>query len=179
MVGLSDVIESSAKGLAKIVGVVAPGIASLLGTPFAGIALSLLGSAFGGNGKDINSLQSVIAADPEAELKLKTLEYDHQEAISKLNSQDFQVAVGDKQDARRYGGVYKDFLKHMAYLVTIGFFGALFVLYLPLNISADEKNLLSMLVGMLSSKWQTIIDFYYGSSSPISQGATHGSNLSK
>jgi len=56
------------------------------------------------------------------------------------------------------------FLKNMAYLVTLGFFAALFLLFMPWQLNGDEKNLLSMLVGMLASKWQTIIDFFFGSS---------------
>jgi len=52
----------------------------------------------------------------------------------------------------------------MAYLVTLGFFAALFLLFMPWQLNGDEKNLLSMLVGMLASKWQTIIDFFFGSS---------------
>lgn len=56
------------------------------------------------------------------------------------------------------------FLKNMAYLVTFGFFCALFLLFFPWALGGDEKNLLSMLVGMLASKWQTIIDFFFGSS---------------
>lgn len=59
---------------------------------------------------------------------------------------------------------YKDFLRHMAYLVSFGFFGALLLLFLPITINPSARELLSMLIGMLASKWQTIIDFFYGSS---------------
>lgn len=56
------------------------------------------------------------------------------------------------------------FLRVMAYLVTLGFFGALLLLFLPITVSSTQRELLSMLIGMLASKWQTIIDFYYGGS---------------
>lgn len=56
------------------------------------------------------------------------------------------------------------FLRVMAYLVTIGFFGSLVMLFLPITVSSTQRELLSMLIGMLASKWQTIIDFYYGNS---------------
>lgn len=58
----------------------------------------------------------------------------------------------------------RDFLRHMAYLVTIGFFGSLIMLFLPITVTNTQRELLSMLIGMLASKWQTIIDFYYGNS---------------
>lgn len=59
---------------------------------------------------------------------------------------------------------HKSFLKNMAYLVTIGFFSALLFLFFNENINTAARELLSMLIGMLASKWQTIIDFYYGAS---------------
>lgn len=56
-------------------------------------------------------------------------------------------------------------LKQLAMVTTIGFFLALLMLFYPLTqISSSEEQLISMLIGMLVSKWQTIIDFYFGSS---------------
>jgi hypothetical protein len=60
--------------------------------------------------------------------------------------------------------LYRDFLRHLAYVVTFGFFAALLFLFLPITFNSEGRELLSMLVGMLASKWQTIIDFFYGSS---------------
>lgn len=91
--------------------------------------------------------------------------------LEKIASNDYATEVDDRKNARQYGVGYKDFLRWMAYLVTFGFFAALFLLFIPLNLDSEEKNLLSMLVGMLASKWQTIIDFFYGSSRHNNQGA--------
>jgi hypothetical protein len=169
MDGLIDVIESD---VLTLVSKAAPLLGSVLGTPLAGIAISLIAHAFGVDSKNLTNLTNVMRNDPEAAIKLKTLEYEHAEVLAKVASSDFATEVSDKKDARQYSVIYKDFLRHMAYMVTVGFFLALFMMFIPLHISAEEKNLLSMLVGMLASKWQTIIDFFFGSTHPNSQGAT-------
>jgi hypothetical protein len=161
MGGLTDVIESK---ILPVVSEAAPLLGSVLGTPLAGVAISLIAKAFGVNPDDLNALSSALINDPETSIKLKTLEYDHAETLSKIAASNYSTEVDDRKNARGYGVLYKDFLKHLACFVTVGFFLALFLLFLPLNINAEEKNLLSMLVGMLASKWQTIIDFFYGSS---------------
>lgn len=167
MDGLTDVIESK---ILPLVSGAAPLLASVLGTPLAGVGISLLSRYFSVDPKNIGELDAAIRSDPEASLKLKTLEYDNAEMLQKISSMDYATEVDDRKNARAYSLPYKAFISHMAYIVTLGFFAALFLLFLPLNLSGDEKNLLSMLVGMLASKWQTIIDFFYGSSRHNNQG---------
>lgn len=58
--------------------------------------------------------------------------------------------------------IERNFLRRMAAIVTLGFFGCLFLLfYQGTNLNPTEQNLLSMLIGMLASKWQTIIDYLF------------------
>lgn len=164
MGGLIDVIGSNVQRLFKVVGLSAPLLAGALGSPFAGMAISLLGNLFGVPNGNVEDILEKIKLDPDATTKLKQLELEHSEALAKIQSTNYSTEVEDREDARKYSVLYKDFLRHMAYLVTGGFFGVLFLLFFPLEISAEEKNLLYMLIGMLVSKWQTIIDFFYGSS---------------
>ncbi len=163
MDGLTDAIEPSA--IVQTVIKSAPVLASVLASPLASIGLQLLGNLFGVDFKKVNELKDAISADPEASIKIKTLEYNHIESLTYLASQTYATEVEDRKNARSNAVLYKDFLRHMAYLVTIGFFGALIFLFvpLPLNTNPEERELLSMLIGMLVSKWQTIIDFFYGS----------------
>ena len=163
MDGLIDVIESD---ILPIVSKAAPLLGSVLGTPLAGVAISLIAKAFGVDPHDTDALSKVLDDSPETAIKLKTVEYDHAETLAKIAAQNYPTEVDDRKDARLYTVQYKDFLRHMAYVVTIGFFGALILLFspIPLNNNVNERELLSMLVGMLVSKWQTIIDFFYGSS---------------
>lgn len=163
MDGLTDVIESS--GLKTIVSETAPLLASILGSPIAGVALALIGQVFGAKSANVNEIISAIERDPDRGEKLKKLEFDHAEMLEKIAAQNYVTEVEDRKDARQYGAQYKDFLRHMAYLVTFGFLGALILLFLPLPLDANEHDLILVLIGMLASKWQTVIDFFYGSSS--------------
>lgn len=159
--------------IAGVVGKIAPVLGTVLGSPLAGVGISLLSQLFGVKTDDLDGLLGKINETPESAIKIKTLEYEHIETLAKIASTDYSTEVDDRKDARKNSVLYKDFLRHMAYLVTFGFFAALFVLFLPLPINGNERELLSMLVGMLVSKWQTIIDFFYGSSRVKQQGGSN------
>lgn len=164
MAGLREHIESSGVALAKIVASASPLVASALGSPLSGIVISLLANLFGANPKDTDDLISKINKDPDATLKLKKLEIDHSDTLAQIAAQEYETEVDDRKDARANAGLYKDFLRHMAYIVTLGFFIALGLLFVPpINPPQAERELLSMLIGVLVSKWATIIDFFYGS----------------
>jgi len=163
MVGLRDVIESD---LLPVVERVAPLLGSLLGSPLAGAAVALIAQKFNIDPSNLEEVRNLLTANPDAETKLKEIESDNKVALLHMAELPYVDSLLDKKDARSYGYLYRNFLRHMAYLVTVGFFGTVFLMCLPLNISSAEKNILSMLVGMLASKWQTIIDFYYGSPTP-------------
>jgi len=161
MGGLTDVIETK---ILPVVSQAAPLLGAVLGTPLSGVALGLIAQAFGVNPKDLDAISGSLTAAPETAIKLKTIEYDHAETLAKIASQDYITEVDDRKNARQNSVLYKGFMKHMAYLITGGFFVALLLLFSPISINPEGRELLSMLVGMLSSKWQTIIDFFYGSS---------------
>lgn len=162
MAGLTDVIVSS--GIGSLVSKISPVLGALLGSPLAGIAISFLANRFNVDPHNLTELAQKISNDPHADIKIKQMENDHQEVLAILASQDYHTEVDDRKDARANSVNFRDFMRHMAYLVTAGFFGALFLLFMPIPLNQEEKELLSMLVGMLVSKWQTIIDFFYGSS---------------
>lgn len=170
MAGLIDAIESS--GLLALVSKSAPVLGTILGSPLAGVGVSLLAALFHCQPKDINSIMAAASADPDADAKLKQLELEHSETLAAIFEQNYGIEVEDRMSARQAAPLYKDFLRHMAYLVTCGFFGALILMFFPLPMTnSTERELLSMLIGMLVSKWQTIIDFYYGSSSSKQGGS--------
>lgn len=138
--------------------------------PAAGAVLGLLGEAFGVPDK-ASDIMKAVKSDPDALLKLKTVELNHQQMLREIAAENYKTSVEDRKDARgsaiKQTPEYNKFLRRMAFLVTIGFFITLGVLFWPaLKLDSTEKQILSMLVGVLVSKWQTIIDFYYGSSQP-------------
>jgi hypothetical protein len=141
---------------------VAPTLATALGGPLAGGMVSLIGSIFGNPAATPGELANLIKGDPDSSTKIKEIELHMQQLSSDVEI--YKTEVDDKKDARAHAVDYKNLMKNMAYLVTLGFFVALFLMFFDkLDMNSDEKNLLAMLVGVLSSKFQTIIDFYFGS----------------
>lgn len=155
----------SIKSLISQVSQYAPALGLALGGPAGGVVGALVSAAFGIDSNDPKKLIEKIAADPGAGLKLKQIEYQHAQFLAEINSKNYVTEVDDRKDARKNSPIFKNFLLWMAVLVTIGFFVTLFLLFFPqVQVSSDEKQLLAALVGVLISKWQTIIDFFYGSS---------------
>lgn len=152
--------------ISAIVKTSAPLLASALGSPVAGIALSLISSAFGlSQDASADEVFEKIKASPDSKLKLKQIEFDHYESLKKIESSDFQAVISDKKDAREKSLQYKAFIMLLAFFVTVGFFSAIYLCLLAkVNLAEPEKQILLVFVGVLTSKWQTIIDFFFGSS---------------
>ncbi len=161
MDGLNDATKSN---LQKTIGTIAPLLVSALSGNAAGVIVALLAHAFGMGDGSVSDLVAKIHTDPEAVFRLRKLETDHAEFLAGLDSKNLEAESVDRQDARKYSAEYKAFLIQMSFIVTGGFFCVLLLLFVPWDVSEQGKNLLSMLVGMLASKWQTIIDFFFGSS---------------
>ncbi len=145
------------KEILATVGKVSPLVGDVLRSNLSSVAMGFLSTSFSVDHKNIGALRDAIHNDPESAIKIKTIEYEHADTLASIANQ-------SQSNTGAVSCVYKDFLRHMAYFVTAGFFAALLLLFLPFPFNDHEKELLSMLVGMLVSKWQTIIDFFYGSS---------------
>lgn len=140
----------------------APLLGAVLGTPVAGVGAKMIFDALGVKDGDVEGLDSALSS-PDAVLKLRSLELKNAEMLAKLASVNYETEVKDRLDAREKGAMWGRFPVHMAYLVTIGFFVCVVLVFLPLPMDGMDRDLLSMLIGMLVSKWQTIIDFFFGS----------------
>jgi hypothetical protein len=147
MVGWNDVF-SVVKGAAPVLGAAVSSV-----NPIAGMAINLISQAFGANKNDPEDLLNKINADPEYQLKLKKIEYDHEEFLqnTSLNSQsnenqDTQNARDREIEITKITGK-KDYITEIiAVLVVIGFFlmCALFILY-PSSIQ-DKGTITSPLI---------------------------------
>lgn len=161
--------------LIPIVSKYAPLLGASLGGPAGGVIGSLISVAFGGNSKQPDDLMRRITSDPEAELKLRDLEYKHQESLLQINSKDYVTEVDDRKNARDMEAKNSDFFKYhiigMSWILMIGFFITIYFMFCAaVNVNETEKQLLAMLFGVLSSKFSTVIDYFYGSSH-ISKGS--------
>ncbi|MFA6080741.1 MAG: hypothetical protein WC753_04695 [Candidatus Gracilibacteria bacterium] len=86
--------------LTDIVGKAAPLLASALGTPVAGLGVGLIANLFGADPKDTQDVVAKILSDPEADAKLKKLEYDHKEALENVQATNYKTEVDDRKSAR-------------------------------------------------------------------------------
>jgi hypothetical protein len=151
--------------LGKTVAKYAPLLGAVLPIP-GGLAIGqAIAAVFGGDPQNTDDLIKRIEGDPDREIKLKEIEATKQTEITRLILADKQSARQREIDYIKATGKTDQTLKYLSFIVTFGFFIALFLLFLPaLDVNEQEKNLILVLLGMLASKWQTIIDYYFGSS---------------
>lgn len=158
---LTSVIQSVSK--------YAPLIGAVLPIPGASIIGNAIGALFGGSIEKPEELASKISADPDAEIKLKTIEANmeiqlHQIIANQAISQT-QSIVQDKINARNMQIETKSKTPNiLAFLVTLGFFSLLGFLCEG-NIPQENVSVLNIMLGSLGGSFITIIAFYFGSSS--------------
>jgi hypothetical protein len=168
------------KKLGGVVGDSAPILGTILGGPLGGAAgglVKIIASQFGLTGSDAEDpekLLKAIQADPEAALKLKKFELDHNVELTKLAIESDRMYLADRASAReREVGVTQatgrknNELYVLAGINVIGFFGALIVLITmgaELNLGEGAWTALSMLLGALVATYKDIIGYFYGSS---------------
>lgn len=96
--------------IANLVSKSAPLLGSLLGSPLAGMGISLIANHFNVDPKQTDKLLEVLNADPETAIKLKTLEYHHQEVLQQLATINYQTEVDDRKSAREREKTIRDYV---------------------------------------------------------------------
>lgn len=153
--------------LKEIVSKAAPilGAAISSTSPIGAMAVSLISALFGVKTTDPQELVKAIQDDPDHDIKLLQIQNSHLDALALANSEDYKIEVEDRENAREILPQAKEFMQWVTICVTVGFFGVFTLLVSQyVNIDNTEKDLISMLIGVLISKWSTIIDFWFGSS---------------
>lgn len=135
-------------------------------SPIGAMAVSLIGAAFGVKSNNPIEIAQAVQNDPDHDTKLLQIEDNHLDALALANSTDYKTEVGDRENARdELVPQAKTFMQSLSIIVTLGFFMIFILLFCEfINVDATEKDLLSMLLGVLIGKWSTIIDFWFGSS---------------
>jgi hypothetical protein len=181
------------KQLAVSIASFAPTLATMLGGPLAGTAVSALAGALGlkqGAGADDvtqvmqagtltpDQLASIRAADQkhaeiieQQKIDLAKLNADHEEAFAKIDAD-------DRASARAREIALRDNTpKILAYLVTAGFFGMLYLLYR--GKPADGGEVLLAMIGSLGTGWGLVMAYYFGSSKGSAMKDITIANISK
>lgn len=136
----------------------APLLAGAIGGPFASVAVQLISSMFGADGRNINDVVSKITTDPEAEIKLKKLEYDHQEALELIKSQQYAKEHDDIDDAR-------DFIKdgnhrHTVTFLIIACFVSISLCFWALYWFDDDKSVIALISALLTTLMHQLHKIY-------------------
>jgi hypothetical protein len=156
--------------LISLVSKSAPLVGTVLGSPLAGIAISLLASFFGAKTGDLSDLLSKIQNDPEAALKLKTLQFQHEETLKQIASNDFQKSIDDKESARAMQEEYIARTGHtdpmLPFLVILLFFSIFSIIFsfIYFSIAPDIKTVLVMVLTILIREIPDIYKLYFGAS---------------
>ena len=148
-----------------VISTVAPTVATALGGPLAGLAtnkiLSTLGLKADSNDNDI--LMAV--NNPENLLKLKELETNFKLEMKKLEISVEKIHSKDRDSARKREMVVKDKVPSvLAALITIGFFGACYIVMIGLMPENIDKIIAGSLLGTLGTAWIAVVSYYFGSS---------------
>lgn len=151
--------------------------APLLGRAFAGpggaAVGSLIAAKFGGSPHEMDNLQTLIHADPEAAVKLKQIESEHEVALQQLTlaaaNQELQELVHDRASARERETAAANAAGRdktpafLAYLLTLGVFAALLGLFCC-TVPGSNQSLVLAIVSSLTTVWISAMGYYHGSS---------------
>lgn len=157
------------KILAETVSKFAPLLGSVIATsnPIAGIAIKLIANIFNANSNP-DDIVAQISKDPDAAIKLKQLEYEHQDALLNKQITQQQISAEDTQDARKreeeivkLTGKRDIMLDILAILVVFGFFALCLVNYF---VHITDDHIIVMLIGQISSGFMLCLSYYFGSS---------------
>lgn len=152
----------NAKELGSMVAKMAPILGDVIGTayPGAGLLISVVAKLFGAS-TDYSDIAQKISNDPDAEVKLKQFEYDHQNALIQAQLSDSANARSREEEIVKITGKRDVILDFIAILVVMGFFGLCVINYF---IRLDDDHIVTMLVGQISSGFMLCLSYYFGSS---------------
>ena len=139
----------------------APAIGTALGGPLGGMAVSALAKQFG-VADEVEAVTKAIMADPEAEAKIKQLEYDKFKAIleDKANAREREATVAASANAPFISKIVTPTLA----LGVTGLSFLLFAVLIFVEVKPEAKDILIYILGVLSAAVTQVLSYYFGSS---------------
>ena len=147
-----------------MIGTIAPTLAAAFGGPAAGMAATMITSAFGLTGdEDETELAAKIQFDPEAIAKLKVAEFEFKAKLKELDIKETEVIMKDIDSARNREIMVGDRVPALlATVITAGFFGVLFYI-LAVGLPVQGGEALLIMLGTLGTAWISVVAYYFGS----------------
>lgn len=130
--------------------------------PLAGLIFTGIAHLFGLN-TDATQDQVVnaIANDPDHDIKLKNLEYQHQEALRSIEVQMRQGAYQREQLITSATGKRDVVMEIIALCMVFGFFLMCFIVtFVP--ITKISSDLMYLVIGQFSTGFITVLSYYFG-----------------
>lgn len=161
--------------LKKMLGTIAPIAGTAIGGPFGGVVAKMAAEKLGvdTSGQTTEQIENQVAdrieKDPEAMLKLRTLDVDLQKFLAENNIRRDELVYKDTADARQREIQTKDTTnRKLAYTMTgmlAGVITALFVMaFRNVEVGETIMSTLTLLLGVLIADHKQIIAYYFGSS---------------
>ncbi len=144
-------------------------LGNVLGETPIGKVTKLVSSVLG-VGDSPNEVYEELEKNPDAVLKLKQLEADHELELRKIYLEEFKIEVDDKKSARdREIQLTKTTGKKdwptlvLGSVITVGFFGCISAL-MWVDMPQNNKEQIIYLLGALSASFTSLVNYYFGSS---------------
>lgn len=137
----------------------APLLGAAVGGPAGGAIGSLVASAFGSENEP-EAIMAAINANPEAALKLKTIELDNKTELQRIALETAKAEIADKQNARKENKHSKmpAILSVVLSLVIVGIIYLLF--YTP--VPEESKDVLFVILGAVMKEWGGAMQYWFG-----------------
>lgn len=144
--------------LGKKVADFAPVLGSALG-PGGTTVGALIASAFGTENTP-GAISAAISSDPEAALKLKQIELDHEVELKQIALEGLKAELLDKQNARLANG-QSNVPERLSYMLT-ALIVVLVTLLFWVEIPVGSREVLFMLLGVVVKEWGGSMQYWNG-----------------
>jgi len=155
----------------KVIGSVAPVLGTAIGGPWGALASTVISSVLGIDASNEKAIEA-LAADPAKLLELKKAEIEFKARLEELGIRETELFLADRQSARDLAKVDMRAQWSLSVVVVLGFFSVLglllYTLFVPLPIPEAQagyiNTALSMLLGVLTREFTSVMAFWFGSS---------------
>jgi hypothetical protein len=149
-----------------LLGQVAPTLATALGGPLAGLAAKTLSNVLLGNetGSESDIAKALQNASPDQLAAIKQIDADFKVRMAELEIDLERISAGDRDSARKREMFTGDHTpKILAAVITLGFFGILFWMFVY-GVPKNGNEALLLMLGALQTAFTGVIAYYFGSS---------------
>ena len=154
------------KSFGPLLGQLAPTLATALGGPMAGLAVKTLSNVLLGNEDgDADAVAAALQNATPAQLAdVKKIDADFKVRMKELEIDLERISSSDRDSARKREVAVGDHTpKILAAIITFGFFGILFWMFVY-GVPKNGNEALLLMLGALQTAFTGIIAYYFGSS---------------